>query len=68
MKIINYLSYFIFTFYFIYFSRNLLYHPNENNYFGDQLKVDIEKVQIKTVIILNLLGWFHKKDLKNLKL
>ena len=28
------------------FQRNLLYHPNENNYFGDELKVKVEKVKI----------------------
>ena len=25
------------------FQRNLLYHPNENNYSGDKLRVDIER-------------------------
>ena len=36
------------------FQRNLLYHPTENNYFGDKLLVPIEKVTIKQMIILNL--------------
>ena len=49
------------------FQRDLMYHPDENNYFGDKLEVDIEKVQIRTVDNINLLGWFHKKDLKNFK-
>ena len=49
------------------FQRNLLYHPSENNYFGDQLKVSIEKIKIKTVDELELLGWFHEKDLGNFK-
>ena len=49
------------------FQRNLIYHPNENNYFGDKLEVDIEKVNIKTSDNLSLLGWFHKKDLKKFK-
>jgi uncharacterized protein len=49
------------------FQRNLLYHPNENNYYGDKLKVDIEEVQIKTSDNINLLGWFHKKDLNKFK-
>ena len=49
------------------FQRNLMYHPNENNYFGDKLEVDIEKVNIKTSDNLSLLGWFHKKDLKKFK-
>ena len=30
------------------FQRNLMYHPDENNYFGDKLDVEIEKVNIKT--------------------
>ena len=29
------------------FQRNLMYHPDENNYFGDKLEVSIEKVKIK---------------------
>jgi len=49
------------------FQRNLLYHPNENNYFGDELKVKIEKVKIKTSDNFELLGWYHEKDLKNFK-
>lgn len=49
------------------FQRNLMYHPDENNYFGDKLEVKIEKVQIKTSDNISLLGWFHNKDLKNYK-
>ena len=49
------------------FQRNLMYHPNENNYFGDKLEVDVKKVNIKTPDNLSLLGWFHKKDLKKFK-
>ena len=44
-----------------------MYHPQENNYFGDKLEVEVQKVQIKTSDNINLLGWFHKKDLKNLR-
>jgi len=49
------------------FQRNLMYHPNENNYFGDKLEVEIEKVNITTSDNINLLGWFHNKDLKKFK-
>ena len=49
------------------FQRNLMYHPNENNYFGDKLEVDVEKVKIRTTDNITLLGWFHKKNLKNFK-
>jgi fermentation-respiration switch protein FrsA (DUF1100 family) len=44
-----------------------MYHPSENNYFGDKLEVNIEKVNIKTSDNINLLGWFHKKDLNKFK-
>ena len=49
------------------FQRNLMYHPDENNYSGDKLEVDIETVKIKTSDGLDLLAWFHKKDLKKFK-
>ncbi|MDC3175065.1 alpha/beta hydrolase [Candidatus Pelagibacter sp.] len=44
-----------------------MYHPDENNYFGDKLEVEIEKVNIKTSDDINLLGWFHNKNLENYK-
>ena len=49
------------------FQRNLMYHPDENNYFGDKLEVEIEKVNIKTSDNINLVGWFHNKSLDNYK-
>ena len=49
------------------FQRNLMYHPEENNYFGDKLEVEIEKVKIKTADNIDLLGWLHKKDLNKFK-
>ena len=49
------------------FQRNLMYHPDENNYSDDKLEVDIKKVKINTSDGLDLLGWFHKKDLKKFK-
>ena len=44
------------------FQRNLLYHPSENNYFGDQLLVSVEKVKIKTKDNIELLSWYHSKN------
>ena len=44
-----------------------MYHPNENNYSNDKLLIDIEKVKINTKDNINLLGWYHEKDLKNFK-
>ena len=59
--------YLIVLVFLFFFQRSLLYHPNVNNYFNDKLKVDIEEVQIKTSDNINLLGWFHKKDLNRFK-
>ena len=59
--------YFSLLFIIFIFQRNLLYHPNENNYFGDKLKVKIEKVKIKTSDNFELQGWFHEKNLSNFK-
>ena len=61
------LIYLIVLVFLFFFQRSLLYHPNVNNYFNDRLKVDIEEVQIKTSDNINLLGWFHKKDLNRFK-
>jgi predicted alpha/beta-fold hydrolase len=49
------------------FQRNLMYHPLENNYSGDIMEVEVDKVKIITADNINLLGWFHKKDLKKFK-
>jgi fermentation-respiration switch protein FrsA (DUF1100 family) len=61
------IAYFSLLFIIFIFQQNLLYHPKENNYFGDELKVKIEKVKINTSNNFELLGWFHEKDLKNFK-
>ena len=53
---------------FLYFNqRNLLYHPNENNYSGDKIAVDIKKVTILTSDNIELLGWYHEKNIKDFK-
>ena len=53
---------------FLYFyQRNLLYHPDETNYSNDKITVNIEKVNIKTSDNINLLGWYHEKNLKEFK-
>jgi len=59
--------YLIFLIFLFFYQRNLLYLPDENNYSGDNLEVKIEKVSIQTADNINLLGWFHKKDLKKYK-
>mgnify|MGYP006136369803 CR=1 FL=1 len=49
------------------FQRNLLYHPNENNYLNDQLLLTIKKVKIKTGNNIDLLSWYHNKDINSYK-
>ena len=75
-KKINYLIIILVTFIVIYFltvvstylfQRKLLYHPTENNYYGDKLLVNIEKVKIKTKDNIELISWYHNKDFENYK-
>jgi len=61
------LVYLIFIVFLYFYQRNLLYHPNENNYSGDNLIVKVEKVKILTPDNLQLNGWFHKKNLADYK-
>jgi len=61
------LIYFFILFTTYFFQRNLLYHPKENNYFGDPLLVSIEKVKIKTQDNIELLSWYHNKNINNYK-
>ena len=49
------------------FQRNLLYHPTENNYSGDQILVSIEKVKINTQDSIELMSWYHNKNVNNYK-
>ena len=57
------LIYFVILVFLYFYQRNLMYHPSENNYFGDELTIDVEKVQISTDDNIELLGWYHEKDL-----
>ena len=41
-----------------------MYHPNENNYSNDKILVHVDKVKINTNDNIELLGWYHEKDLK----
>ena len=54
--------YFLILFLTYVFQRNLLYHPKENNYSGDQLRISIEKVIIKTQDNIELIAWYYKKN------
>ncbi len=61
------LIYFTITIVLYFSQRNLLYHPAENNYFGDKIFVEIEKVKVLTDDNLELLAWYHEKDINNYK-
>ena len=65
--LITAIIYFLVLVYTYIFQRNLLYHPTENNYSGDQLVVKIEKVKIKTQDNIELLSWYHNKNLNDYK-
>jgi len=64
--IILFLYFFVLLFLYFY-QRSLLYHPNENNYSGDKISVDIKKVKIITSDDIELIGWYHEKNIKNYK-
>jgi uncharacterized protein len=76
LKKMNHFTTILLTFILIYFfilistyifQRNLLYHPSENNYSGDKLDVSIIKVKIKTQDDIELLSWYHNKDIDKYK-
>ena len=54
--IIFFLYFFVLVFLYFY-QRNLLYHPNENNYSGDIISVDIKKVKIRTSDNIEFFMW-----------
>ena len=64
---IIFLLYFFVLVFLYFYQRNLLYHPNENNYSDDKILVDIKKVKIPTSDNIELLGWYHEKNLINYK-
>ena len=61
------LVYLLVTLGLYFFQRSLLYHPTENNYGGDRLTVNIEKVKIVTEDNIDLLAWYHNKDINKFK-
>ena len=44
-----------------------MYHPKENNYFNSKLLVSVEKVKVLTQDNINLISWYHEKDINNYK-
>ena len=66
--VIALLLFYIFLLIIVFFiQRNLLYHPLDNNYSGDKLLVSIEKIKIKTEDNIEILSWYHKKNLNDYK-
>ena len=68
----NILLFIVLIYFFIviltyFFQRSLLYHPSENNYLNDKLQVSIERVKIVTEDKIELISWYHEKDIKNYK-
>ena len=61
------LVYFLATLGLYIFQRSLLYHPTENNYYGDKLSVNIKEVKIATDDNIDLLAWYHNKDINKFK-
>ena len=61
------LIYFFILIYTYIFQRKLLYYPTENNYPGDQILVSIEKVKINTQDGIELMSWYHNKNVNNYK-
>ena len=59
--------YFLVLIFLYFYQRNLLYNPNVNSYSGDKILVDIKKVKILTSDNIELIGWFHEKNLKDFK-
>jgi len=67
LVLIIFFLYFCVLVFLYFYQQNLLYHPNENNYSGDEISVDIKKVKIPTLDNIQLLGWYHEKNLKDYK-
>ena len=60
-------GYLLVTFVLYFFQRNLLYYPSVNNYFGEKLNIQVEKVKIKTEDDIELLSWYHSKNSEDYK-
>ena len=61
------LSYFVIIFFVYFYQRNLLYHPNENNYLNDKISFNYKEIFIKTDENIKLKSWLIEKDLKKFK-
>jgi len=60
-------TYLIILTYVYLFQRNLLYHPLNNDYQGDEINFDYNEIFIQNNEDIKLKAWLHEKDLINKK-
>ena len=58
-----FLAYTIVLLFTYFYQRNLLYHPSENNYQGDNINFNYQEVFIDVEENIKLKSWFIEKDL-----
>jgi fermentation-respiration switch protein FrsA (DUF1100 family) len=61
------LTYFIVILFVYFYQRNLLYHPDENNYLNDKIGFTYKEIFIETDKDIKLKSWFIEKDLEKFK-
>jgi fermentation-respiration switch protein FrsA (DUF1100 family) len=61
------ITYLIVLTYIYLFQRNLLYHPSDNSYQGDEINFDYKEIFIQNKEGIQLKAWLHEKDLTNKK-
>ena len=61
------ITYLIVLTYVYLFQRNLLYHPSDNSYQGDEINFDYKEIFIQNKEGIKLKAWLHEKDLVNKK-
>ena len=61
------ITYLIVLTYIYLFQRNLLYHPSDNSYQGDEINFDYKEIFIQNKEGIKLKAWLHEKDLINKK-
>ena len=68
LLILSLLAAYILVLIYIYINqRNLLYHPEDNNYLEGKIEFNHEEIWIKTEKDIKLKSWLIKKDLKKYK-
>jgi fermentation-respiration switch protein FrsA (DUF1100 family) len=65
--LLSLITYLIVLTYIYLFQRNLLYHPSDNGYQGDEINFDYKEIFIQNKEGIKLKAWLHEKDLINKK-